>query len=87
MPALPLSRPIVPEEAPPEGALCCMVAPPDDGDSRPAPAPCAFAKPVPAIKAAVATEINKRLVISIPPHNSCIARADNDRRRTMFLAN
>jgi hypothetical protein len=79
---------MVPEDAPPpDGELCCVVAPPpDDGDSRLIPVPCAFAKPVPAIKAAVATEINKRFVISIPPHKSCIARADNERRRAMFRA-
>src|SRR3954454_13581073 len=61
----PLSLCIVPEEAPPrsdEGELCCVVDP-ADGDSRFMPVPCAFAKPVPAIRAAAATEIKKRLVI------------------------
>src|SRR4051812_35896125 len=37
-----------------DGALCCVVAPPEDGASR---VPCALAKPVPAISAAAATEI------------------------------
>ncbi len=32
------------------------------------PVPCALAKPVPAINAAVATEIKKRLVIRKSPH-------------------
>jgi hypothetical protein len=49
------------------------------------PVPCAFAKPVPAIRAAVATEINKRLVISILLTCIRIARADNERRGAMFL--
>jgi hypothetical protein len=66
MPELPpLSRCIAPpDEAPPrseDGALCCAAGPADPA-SRPI-VPCAFAKPVPAINAAAATEIKKRLVI------------------------
>src|ERR1700740_778728 len=60
----PVSRCMVPDDAPPDGALCCTVAPPPAPVSLLAPpAPCAFAKPVPAIRAAAATEIRKRLVI------------------------
>src|SRR4051794_4691889 len=44
------------------GALCC-VAGPDDGASRLMPVPCALAKPVPAISAAAATDIKKRLLM------------------------
>jgi hypothetical protein len=43
-----------------EGALC-WVAVPADGASR--PIPCALARPVPAISAAAATDIKKRLVM------------------------
>jgi hypothetical protein len=49
------------EADPPDGAPCCIVEP--DGASRPAPGCCALAKPVPAISAAAATEIIKRLVM------------------------
>src|SRR5216684_2248144 len=45
-----------------DGALCCTVDPPD-GASRPMPVPCALANPVPAISAAAATDIIKRLVM------------------------
>src|SRR5258708_3631553 len=44
------------------GALCCVGAAPE-APSRLVPVPCAFAKPVPAIRAATAAEIKKRLVI------------------------
>src|SRR6266571_4917083 len=44
-----------------EGALCWVVAPP--GAPSRLPVPCAFAKPVPAIRAATAAEIKKRLVM------------------------
>src|SRR5713226_3402211 len=44
------------------GALCCAVDP-ADGASRPIPVPCALANPVPAISAAAATDIIKRLVM------------------------
>src|SRR6266702_2205770 len=71
MPVLPLSRFIVPDAAPPDGAVCCVAAPPD-APSRFVPVPCAFAKPVPAIRAATAAEIKKRLVISISPHVSAL---------------
>src|SRR5712664_3371034 len=50
-----------------DGALCCTVDPPD-GASRPMPVPCALANPVPAISAAAATEIIKRLVMELSPH-------------------
>jgi hypothetical protein len=83
--APPLSRCIAPPDgAPPrsEGALCCVVEP-ADGASR--PGPCAFAKPAPAIKAAAATEIKKRLVISTVSSRVCIAHADNERICLMFL--
>src|SRR5437667_464825 len=64
-PFMPLSRFIVPDAAPPvDGAVCCVAAPPDV-PSRLMPVPCAFAKPVPAIRAATAAEINKRLVIEV----------------------
>src|ERR1700681_1724805 len=49
-----------------DGALCWTVEP--DGASRLPPVPCAFAKPVPAINAAAATEIIKRLVMEFSPH-------------------
>src|SRR5947209_8077120 len=65
MPDLPESWLIAPDEAPPrseEDPPCCAEEP-ADGASRPPPVPCAFAKPVPAIRAAAATEIKKRLVI------------------------
>src|SRR5881392_2079194 len=59
--APPLSRFIAP---PPPDGCCCVVAPPAPPPfSIPPPVPCAFAKPVPAIRAAAATEIKKRLVI------------------------
>src|SRR5213075_977810 len=82
---LPLSRCIVPDEGPPrseEGALCCVVEPADPA-SRPMPVPCAFAKPVPAIRAAVATEIKKRLVIECLLNVSALP--DNERNCLMFL--
>jgi hypothetical protein len=81
MPDGPLSRCIAPpDEAPPEeGALCCAAEPAD-----PVPAPCAFAKPVPAINAAVATEIKKRLVIRKSPHVFLHCPTDNERNCTMF---
>src|SRR5437879_6178858 len=78
----PLSRCIVPDEGPPrseEGALCCAVEPADP-ESRPMPVPCAFAKPVPAIRAAVATEIEKRLVIECLLNVSALP----DRQRKEF---
>src|SRR3979411_2677444 len=57
----PLSRFLAP---PPPQGCCCVVAPPAPPPfSIPPPVPCAFAKPVPAIRAAAATEIKKRLVI------------------------
>jgi hypothetical protein len=50
---------------------------PDDGASRLVPVPCAFAKPVPAISAAAATDIIKRLVMEFLL--ACLlARADNE---------
>jgi hypothetical protein len=45
--------------------------------------PCADAKLVPAISATVATDIIKRLVIELSPHD-CIARADNERKWGLF---
>src|SRR5229473_1300537 len=45
-----------------DGALCWALEP-ADGCSRFVPVPCALAKPVPAISAAAATDIIKRLVI------------------------
>jgi hypothetical protein len=80
MPDGPLSRCIAPpDEAPPEGgALCCAVEPAAGA------APCAFAKPVPAIKAAAATEIKKRLVIRISPHVFLHCPTDNVRNCVMF---
>jgi len=63
MPVVPLSRFIVPDAAPPEGGAVCCVAAPPEAPSRLVPVPCAFAKPVPAIRAATAAEIKKRLVI------------------------
>src|SRR5215213_3614635 len=87
MPDGPLSRCIAPpDEAPPrsdEGALCCAAEPADPA-SRPVPAPCAFAKPVPAISAAVATEIKKRLVIRMSPHMFLHCPTDNERNCAMF---
>jgi hypothetical protein len=69
-------------EFPDDGALCCAVEP-DDGASRLVPVPCALAKPVPAISAAAATDIIKRLVIE---HllTCFIARANNESRCAMF---
>src|SRR6266576_3414700 len=55
------SRCCVADEPPPrsdEGPLCCAEEPP-----APPSRICAFAKPAPAITAAAATEIKKRLVI------------------------
>src|ERR1700758_1257989 len=46
-----------------DGALCCALAPPAAPPSRPPPMPCALARPVPAINAAVATVIISRLLI------------------------
>jgi hypothetical protein len=84
---LPLSRCMVPDEAPPprsdEGALCCAAEPADPA-SRPIPVPCAFAKPVPAISAAAATEIKKRLLIECLLTCFCIAHAINERSCLMF---
>jgi hypothetical protein len=48
--------------------------------------PCALAKPVPAISAAAATEIIKRLIIELFSSRLCIAHADNGRPRMMFRA-
>src|SRR5215216_5361093 len=83
----PLSRCMVPDEAPPprsdEGALCCAAEPADPA-SRPIPAPCAFAKPVPAISAAAATEIKKRLVIRMSPHMFLHCPTDNEGNCAMF---
>src|SRR5512141_1417906 len=50
------------DEGPDDGAPC-TVEPADDPPSRLMPVPCALAKPVPAIRAAAATEIKKRLVM------------------------
>jgi hypothetical protein len=48
------------------------------------PVPCAFAKPVPAIRAAVATEIKKRLVIECLL--TCLhCPTDNESNCAMFL--
>jgi hypothetical protein len=77
---------MVPDDAPPrseEGALCCAVEPAEPA-SRPGPAPCAFAKPVPAINAAAATEIKKRLVIRMSPHVFLHCPTDNERNCAMF---
>src|ERR1700731_2879584 len=63
------------EAAGADGALCCVAAPPAAPPSRPPPMPCALARPVPAINAAVATVIIKRLFIEIPPQEVCTARA------------
>ena len=46
-----------------DGAHSAACAAPADGPSRPIPVPCALAKPVPAISAAVAAVIIKRLII------------------------
>ena len=76
----PLSRCMVPDGAPPrseDGALCCAVEPADPA-SWPMPVPCAFAKPVPAIKAAAATEIKKRLLIEFLL--TCSALPDRQRK-------
>jgi hypothetical protein len=54
---------IWPAEDPADDGPLCMVEPADDPPSRLVPVPCALAKPVPAIKAAAATEIKKRLVM------------------------
>jgi hypothetical protein len=54
---------IWPAEDPADDGALCMVEPADDPPSRLVPVPCALAKPVPAIKAAAATEIKKRLVM------------------------
>src|ERR1700712_714036 len=68
----PEARFMAPEEAlPGDGAVCCAAAPP----AAPPPSrlmPCALAKPVPAINAAAATEIKKRLVIGSSPHMSAL---------------
>ncbi len=64
------------------GALCCA-AEPAAGASRPM-FPCAFAKPVPAISAATATDNIKRLIIENSPRVFFIARADNESRCAMF---
>src|ERR1700751_4538116 len=53
------------------GALCCALEP-ADGVSRLIPVPCALAKPVPAISAAAATEIIKRLIIERSPRVSAL---------------
>src|SRR5437899_621497 len=53
------------EGAPPP---CCVVEPPPAAPPPSRFMPCAFAKPVPAIRAAAATEIKKRLVIRVSPH-------------------
>jgi F420-0:gamma-glutamyl ligase-like protein len=45
--------------------------------------PCAFAKPVPASSAAVATEIRKRFVIGYSS-SVIIARTDNEAEEAMF---
>jgi hypothetical protein len=66
-----------------DGALCWTLEPPDD-PSRLMPVPCAFAKPVPAIRATAATEIMKRLLIEYLSSRVFIARADNDRGCVMF---
>src|SRR5215211_7464807 len=66
----PFSAPFMPDVPPPPFSIpppppdgcCCVVAPPPPL-SIPPPVPCAFAKPVPAIRAAAATEIKNRLVI------------------------
>src|SRR5689334_12239395 len=60
---------MAPDEPPrsDDGELCWVAAPP----AAPPPSrfmPCALAKPVPAIRAAAATEIKKRLVIGNSPH-------------------
>jgi hypothetical protein len=87
MPDGPLSCCIAPPDAAPprsdEGALCCAVEPAVPA-SRPAPVPCAFAKPVPAISAAVATEIKKRLVIRMSPHMFLHCPTDNESNCAMF---
>jgi hypothetical protein len=64
-----------------DGAFCWTVEPADG--SRLVPVPCAFAKPVPAISAAAATDIRKRLVMEYLL--ACLlARADNERGSMMF---
>jgi hypothetical protein len=64
-----------------DGAFCCMEEPADG--SRLVPVPCALAKPVPAISAAAATDIRKRLVMEYLL--ACLlARADNERGSMMF---
>src|SRR5271155_5361416 len=62
-----LGPPAEGEAAGADGALCCMPAPPAAPPSRP-PMPCALARPVPAINAAVAAVIMKRLIIETSPH-------------------
>jgi hypothetical protein len=63
---------LVDSDGPDEGALCWALEPVDG--SLLIPVPCAFAKPVPAISAAAATEIIRRLVMEISPHMFCTAR-------------
>jgi hypothetical protein len=55
---------------------------PADGVSR--FIPCAWAKPVPAISAAAAVVIIKRLNIKISPQVFVCCMADNERRWAMF---
>src|SRR3954451_14446584 len=57
------SLPIEPPRsaAPPEGCECCVCAPPAPPPLSRFMVPCAFARPVPATSASVATEIIKRL--------------------------
>jgi hypothetical protein len=57
---------------PPDDGYCCCIVDPADPASRLVPVPCAFAKPVPAISAAAATEIRKRLVILSSPQMSAL---------------
>src|SRR4051812_6859962 len=62
---------------PDDGALCWAEEP--DCPCWPIPPPCAWANPAPAISAAAATEIIKRLVIECLLTSVGIARADNER--------
>jgi len=72
------------EDGPDDGALCCIVEPPDD-PSRPMPVPCALAKPVPAISASGGDRNHKRLFMNFSSR-VCIARADNEVSCVQFRA-
>src|SRR3984885_4474863 len=62
-----------------EGAACSV-----DGALRSVPVPCALANPVPAISAAAATDIIKRLVMEYLLTGLALPTATNERRYAMF---